>query len=228
MKAAQARQKSYADKRRKPIEFEVGDHVYLKVSPMKGVQRFGVKRKLAPRYVGPYPIIEKSGNVAYKIELPYEMRAIFNVFHVSQLKKCLRVPEERVSLQDVKLRSDLSYEERPVRVIDTRERVTRNRVVKFYKVMWSNQGSESDATWEREDYLKDVYPTFYSKWYAFQISGRDFYKGEGCNTLGVWLPHNCISFHKHVHHLCHHVIVIETCICNIFDCVCFMLDRLEW
>ena len=57
------------------------------------------------------------------------------------------------------------------------ERVTRNHVVKFYKVMWSNQGSESDATWEREDYLKDVYPTFYSKWYAFQISGRDFYKG---------------------------------------------------
>ena len=70
MKATQARQKSYANKRRKPIEFEVGDHVYLKVSPMKGVQRFGVKRKLAPRYVGPYPIIEKSGNVAYKIELP--------------------------------------------------------------------------------------------------------------------------------------------------------------
>ena len=100
-------------------------------------------------------------------------------FHVSQLKKCLRVPEERVSLRDVKLRSDLSYEERPVRVVDTRERVTWNRVVKFYKVMWSNQGSESDATWEREDYLKDVYPTFYSKWYTFQISGRDFYKGGG-------------------------------------------------
>ena len=88
---------------------------------MKGVQRFRVKRMLAPRYVGPYPIIEKSGNVAYKIELPYEMRAIFNVFHVSQLKKCLRVPEERVSLRNIKLKSDLSYEERPVRVIDTRE-----------------------------------------------------------------------------------------------------------
>ena len=96
MEAAQARQKSYADKRRKPIEFEVGDYIYLKVSPMKGVQRFGVKRKLAPRYVGPYPIIEKSGRVAYKIELPYEMRAIFNGFHVSQLKKCLHVLEERV------------------------------------------------------------------------------------------------------------------------------------
>ena len=102
----------------------MGDQVYLKVSPMKGVQRFGVKRKLAPRSVGPYPIIEKSGRVAYKIELPYEMRAIFNVCHVSQLKKCLRVPKKRVSLRNIKLTSDLSYEERPARVIDTRERVT--------------------------------------------------------------------------------------------------------
>jgi hypothetical protein len=74
------------------------------------------------------------------------MRAIFNVFHISQLKKSLRVPKERVLLGDIKLESDLTYEERPVRVIDTRERVTRSRVVKFYKVMWSNQGSESDAT----------------------------------------------------------------------------------
>ena len=80
MEAAQARQKSYADKKRKPIEFEVGDQVYLKVSPMKGVQRFGVKRKLAPRFVGSYLILKKSGRVAYKIELPYEMRAIFNIF----------------------------------------------------------------------------------------------------------------------------------------------------
>ena len=103
MKAAQARQKSYADRRRNPLEFEVGDHVYLKVSPMKGVNRFGVKRKLAPRYVGPYQIIEKSSKVAYKVQLPYEMRAIFPIFHVSQLKKCLRVPEERVETGGVKL-----------------------------------------------------------------------------------------------------------------------------
>jgi len=103
MKAAQARQKSYADRRRKPLEFEVGDFVYLKVSPIKGVNRFCVKRKLAPRYVGPYQIIEKSGKVAYKVHLPPKMRAIFPVFHVSQLKKCLRVPEERVETRDIKL-----------------------------------------------------------------------------------------------------------------------------
>jgi hypothetical protein len=124
MATAQSRQKSYVDHRRKPIEFEVGDFVYLNVSPMKSVQRFGVKQKLALRYVGPFQIIGKSGAVTYKIQLPPEMSAIFNVFHVSQLKKCLRVPKERVPLGDIKLESDLTYEEKPVRVIDIRERVT--------------------------------------------------------------------------------------------------------
>jgi len=131
LEATQARQKSYADKRRKPIAFAGGDHVYIKVSPMKGVQRFGVKRKLAPRYVGPYRILEKKGNIAYKVQLPLELRAIFPVFHVSQLKKCLRVPEERVEVRDIKLKTDLVYEEKPVAVVDRKERVTRNRVVKF-------------------------------------------------------------------------------------------------
>jgi hypothetical protein len=162
IEAIKSRQKSYADKRRRPIEFEVGDYVYLKVSPMKGVQRFGVKKKLAPRYVGPYQIIEKSGRVAYKLQLPLELSAIFNVFHVSQLK-CLRVPEERVKTRDIKIESDLAYEEKPVQVLDTKERVTRSQVIKFHKVMWSNH-SERDATWKKEDYLREVYPAFYEKW----------------------------------------------------------------
>jgi hypothetical protein len=135
MTAAQARQKSYADKRRKPIEFEVGDHVYLKVSPMRGVKCFGIKRKLEPRYVGPYRIIKKSGRVAYKLNLPREMGAIFLVFHVSQLKKCLCIPEERVAVRRIKLKSDLSYEAKPVQVLDTQERVIHSRVVKLYKVL---------------------------------------------------------------------------------------------
>jgi len=83
LEAAQAHQKSYADKRRKQIDFAIGDHVYLKVSSMKGVERFGVERKLAPCYVGPYRILERKGNVAYKVQLPVELRAIFPVFHVS-------------------------------------------------------------------------------------------------------------------------------------------------
>jgi len=160
LEAAQARQKSYADQRRKPIQFAVGNRMYIKVFPMKGVQRFGVKRKLATRYVGPYRILERKGNVGYKVQLPVGLRAIFPVFHVSQLKKCLRVPKERVEVRDIKLKSDLVYEEKPVAVLDRKERATRNRVVKFYKVLWSNHGEE-DATWETEDYLKEVYKTFF-------------------------------------------------------------------
>ena len=135
MKAAQSRQKSYAGKRRRPLIFEVGDYVYLKVSPMRGVQRFGVKRKLTPRYVGPYKIIERKGNVAYKLQLPPEMSAIFDVFHVSQLKRCLRIPEEAIAPTNLKLQSDLTYEEKPIRVLEEMERVTRSKIIKFYKVV---------------------------------------------------------------------------------------------
>ena len=89
LKIAQSRQKSYADKRSSPFAFEVDDHVYLKVSPWKGVQRFGVKGKLAPRYIGPYPIVERCGPVAYRLDLLANLSAIHNIFHVSQLKKCI-------------------------------------------------------------------------------------------------------------------------------------------
>jgi hypothetical protein len=88
--------------------------------------------------------------------------AIFSVFHVSQLKKCLRVPKERVEVRHTKLKSDLVYEERHVTVLEVKERVTQNRVVKLYKVVWSNH-SEHDATWEREDYLRNTHPTFYAQ-----------------------------------------------------------------
>jgi hypothetical protein len=92
------------------------------------------------------------------------MSAIFNVFHVSQLKKCLRVPGEQVQVRDINFNSNLTYEERPVVLLDSSERVTRNRVIRFHKVMWCNQGGESDATLEREYYLCEVYPSFYEKW----------------------------------------------------------------
>jgi len=110
--------------------------------------------------VGPYQILERKWKVAYKVQLPVELRAIFPIFHVSQLKKFLHVPKERVEVCDIKLKSDLVYEEKPVVVIDRKERVTQNHVVKFYKVLWSNHGEE-DATWETEDYLKEVYKTFF-------------------------------------------------------------------
>jgi hypothetical protein len=130
---------------------------------MKGVQRFGVKRKLAPRYVGPYQLIERKGNVAYKLQLPEEMSAIFLVFHVSQLKKCLCIPKERVETRNIKLASDLVYEEKPVQILDSKERETHSRVIKLYKVLWSNH-DKRDATWETKAYLKEVYSDIYKKW----------------------------------------------------------------
>jgi hypothetical protein len=93
LKEAQACQNSYADKRRKPLYFLVGDYVYVKVSPMKDISRFGVKGKLAPWYIGPFPVLEQCGPVAYRLQLPETLSAVHNVFHVSQLKKCLQVPD---------------------------------------------------------------------------------------------------------------------------------------
>jgi hypothetical protein len=112
MKAAQSHQKSYADKRKRPLAFEVGDYVYLKVTPMKK-KWFGIK-KLGARFVGPYKIVEKKGPVDYKLQQLEAMSLIFPVFHVSQLKKCLRVPEERMEPQGIQIKSDLEYHEQPV------------------------------------------------------------------------------------------------------------------
>ena len=157
LKAAQSRQKSYADKKRQAISFQVGDHVYLRVSPMKGVQRFGFKGKLAPRYVGPFPILEQCGPVAYRLELPAQLSAVHNIFHVSQFRKCLRVPTKIIEMENVQLEPDLVYPEHPVKIVDYKTRVTRNQVSKFYKVQWSNH-SEREATWETEEFVRAKCP----------------------------------------------------------------------
>ena len=101
---------------------------------MRGVQRFGVRGKLAPRYVGPFPIIKWCGPVAYRVVLPPQLSAIHNIFHVSQLKKCLRVPTEAVGMENLQLEHDLVYPEHPVRIVDHKTRVTRNQISNLYKV----------------------------------------------------------------------------------------------
>jgi hypothetical protein len=159
LKEEQARQNNYADKRRQPLVFQVNDHVYLKVSPMKGVNRFGVKGKLAPRYIGPFLILERYGSVAYQLQLPETLSAVHNVFHVSQLKKCLRVPDRTIDVVDVALEPDLTYSEHPIRVLDQKDRITRKRTLKFYKVQW-NQHKEDEATWETQDFLEKNFPRF--------------------------------------------------------------------
>ncbi|WVZ75733.1 hypothetical protein U9M48_023766 [Paspalum notatum var. saurae] len=159
LKRARSRQKSYSDRRRRPLVFKEGDHVYLRVSPMKGVHRFGVKGKLAPRYVGPFKISEKCGPVAYRLELPPRLAAVHDIFHVSQLKKCLRVPEEEIDTSQVQIEPDLTYEARPVKVLDQKQRSTRRSTVTMYKVQWSEH-TEEEATWETEEYLRTKYPGF--------------------------------------------------------------------
>ena len=116
---AQSRKKSYADNRRRELSFEEGDFVYLKVSPMRGVKRFQAKGKLAPRFVGPYPIIGRIGLAAYHLQLPESMSDIHNVFHVSQLRKCLKVPESHIIEESVQIQKDLQYREKPVMILDS-------------------------------------------------------------------------------------------------------------
>jgi hypothetical protein len=159
LKEAQARQKSYADKRRRPLFFQVKDHVYLKVSPMKGVNRFGVKGKLAPRYIGLFPILEQCGPVAYRLQLPETLSTIHNVFHVSQLKKCLRIRDPTIDVVGVALEPDLTYSEHPIQVLDQKDMITRKRTLKFYKIQW-NQHTEDEATWETQDFLEKNFPRF--------------------------------------------------------------------
>jgi len=157
LKAAQSRQKSYADTQRRPLELQPRDFVYLKVSPIRGTRRFQVRGKLAPRYIGPYQIIEKIGAVAYRLELTPEMLDIHDVFHVSQLNKCLRVPEEQAPMEAMDLQPDLQYQERPIKILDTVTRQTRRTTVRFCRVQWNNH-TETEATWEREDDLKKEFP----------------------------------------------------------------------
>jgi hypothetical protein len=121
LKVAQSRQKSYADKRRRDLLFEIRYSVYLKVSPMRGTPRFRVKGKLAPRLVGPFKIIDHKGEVAYQLELSPQLSEVHDVFHVSQLKKCLRVPLEQLPMEYLDLGGDLTYSERPIKILDHAE-----------------------------------------------------------------------------------------------------------
>jgi hypothetical protein len=127
------------------LEFEVGDHVYLRVSPMKGLKRFGLKGKLAPRYIGPFPILEKCRTVAYKLDLAPSLAGVHDTFHVSQLKKCLKAPVDVVLPKVTLLKAELSYPEHPIKILDQKDCVTRRKMIKFFKIQWSNH-TEEEAT----------------------------------------------------------------------------------
>jgi hypothetical protein len=145
LRVVQSRQKSYTDHRRRELSSEVEDFVYLKVSPMKGLRRFKVRGKLALRFIGPFKIWEKRGEVSYKLELPPQLSDVHDVFHVSQLKKCLRVLKEQIPMEDLDAKKDLSYQEYQVKILEMSERVMWNKKIKMCKVQWSHH-TEEEAT----------------------------------------------------------------------------------
>ncbi|GJY67328.1 hypothetical protein Tco_0469566 [Tanacetum coccineum] len=161
MQAAQDRQKSYADRKRKPMEFEVGDRVMLKVSPWKGVVRFGKRGKLNPRYVGPFKVLAKVGKVAYKLELPQELSRVHHTFHVSNMKKCYSDEPLAMPLKGVHIDDTLQFVEEPVKILEQEiKRLKRSRIP-LIKVRWnSRRGPE--FTWEREDSFKEKYPHLFT------------------------------------------------------------------
>ncbi|GJU31327.1 putative reverse transcriptase domain-containing protein [Tanacetum coccineum] len=155
--AARSRQKSYADVRRKPLEFEVGDKVMLKVSPWKGVVRFGKRGKLSPRYIGPLKILSRVDPVAYKLELPREFQGIPNTFHVSNLKKCLSDEDLIIPLDELRIDDKLHFIEEPIEIMDREVKQLKQSRIPIVKVRWdSSRGPE--YTWEREDQMWKKYP----------------------------------------------------------------------
>ncbi|GJV92964.1 putative reverse transcriptase domain-containing protein [Tanacetum coccineum] len=153
LKAARDRQKTYADNRRKPLEFEVGDQVLLKVSPWKGVIRFGKKGKLAPRYVGPFEILKRVGPVAYRLRLPEELSSVHDTFHVSNLKKCLADTNLHVPLDKIKVDKTLCFVEEPIQIMDHEVKSLKRSKISIVKVRWNSKHGP-EFTWEREDHMK--------------------------------------------------------------------------
>jgi hypothetical protein len=141
------------------LKFEVGDHVYLRVSPMKGMKRFEMKRKLAHRCIGPFPILEKCETMAYKLDLPPSLAGVHDIFHMSQLKKCLKAPVDIVLPEVSPLAVDLSYPEHPIKVLDQKDHVTMSKTIKFFKIQWNNH-TEEEATWKSDDFLHSCHPDF--------------------------------------------------------------------
>ncbi|GKA47469.1 hypothetical protein Tco_0740352 [Tanacetum coccineum] len=162
MQAARDQQKSYADLKRKPMEFQVEDKVMLKVSPWKGVVRFGKRGKLNPGYVGPFKVLERIGSVAYKLELLEELSRVHNTFYVSNLKKCYADEPLVVLLDGLHFDDKLQFVEEPIEIMDREVKRLKRSRIPLIKVRWnSKRGPE--FTWEREDQFRKKYPHLFTK-----------------------------------------------------------------
>ncbi|GAA0163175.1 hypothetical protein LIER_19106 [Lithospermum erythrorhizon] len=150
IQTAQSRKKSYADVRRSDLEFKEGDHVFLKVFPMKFLKRFGMEGKLRPRYVGPFEILEKVGNLAYRVSLPSRLSRVHDVFHVPMLRKYVYDPDHVIDYRPLDLREDVTYGEIPVKIIDQKEKVLHHRSIRYVKVQWRNHiERKKHGSWRR-------------------------------------------------------------------------------
>ena len=161
LKIVRDRHKSYADNRHRDLQFEIGDRVFLKISPWKGVLRFGRQGKLRHIYIGPYEIIARVGPVAYKLKLPSELSMIHDIFHVSMLRKYIPDPSHVLREQPVQLKENLTYEETPVQIVDHKEQVLRSKVTPLVKVLCKNHERET-TTWELEAQMRRQYPQLFS------------------------------------------------------------------
>ena len=145
---------------RRPLEFEVGDHVFLRVMPKRGVVRFGKHGKLSSRFIGPFEILERIGTVAYRLTLSPSMSGVHEVFHVSMLRAYTLDPAHVVDWRQIEVDNDGTFEEGPVYIVDSRYQVLRRKTVKLVRVLWRNCGVE-ESTWECEDTMRATYPFFF-------------------------------------------------------------------
>ena len=146
--------------RRRPLEFEVRDHFFLKVMPKRGLVRFGKRGKLSSRFIRPFEILERIDSVAYRLALPPSMSSIYEVFHVSMLRKYTPDPAHVVDWGKIKVDTDGTFEEGPVCILDSRDQVLRRKTVRLVRVLWRHYGVE-ESTWEREDTMRDTYPLLF-------------------------------------------------------------------
>ncbi|XP_028071098.1 uncharacterized protein LOC114273494 [Camellia sinensis] len=166
IRTTQSRQKSYADTRRWDLEFQIGDHVFLKILPTRRVIRFGKRGKLNPCYIGPFEILERIGPVVYRLALPPELSNVHNVFHVSMLRRYLRDPEDVVDYENLEVQEDLSYKKQSVQILDCRDQVLRNKTIPLVKVLWRNHRVK-EATWETESQIRAKYPHLFENQVRF-------------------------------------------------------------
>ena len=195
-RAAQDRQKKYADRCRRNLEFSVGDQVFLKVSPLRNVIRFGRRGKLSPRFIGPFRIVERVGSLAYRLDLPKKLSGVHNVFYVSHLRRHLHDPSLIVHpsvLDSLDIEPNLAVERKPLRIVDRGTKQLRRKSVNLVKVQWSTD--DRDCTWKTEESILASNPKMFisgtilffylvSLYFSFRsFRGRKVLSGEECNNI---------------------------------------------